>query len=90
MTIYAAIGIYFVLWWIVLFAVLPWGVRGLHEAGAVEDGNDLGAPQKPWLLRKAITTSLISALLFAAVYFFWEEALILIDRLPPPVGGAHD
>jgi predicted secreted protein len=89
-TIYAAIGIYFVLWWIVLFAVLPWGVRGLHEAGEVEDGNDPGAPQTPWLLRKAIATSLISAVLFAAVYFFWEEALVLIDRLPPPIGGARE
>ena len=29
-----AIAIYFLIWWIVLFAVLPWGVRAQGEEGA--------------------------------------------------------
>ena len=31
----SALAIYFVLWWIVLFAVLPFGVRNQDEAGDV-------------------------------------------------------
>ena len=39
-----AVAIYFVLWWIVLFAVLPWGVESQEEAGEVSPGSDPGAP----------------------------------------------
>ncbi len=39
-----AIAIYFVIWWIVLFAVLPWGVRSQEESGSVSPGTDPGAP----------------------------------------------
>ena len=49
----SAIAIYFITWWICLFAVLPWGVRNAHEAGeGVEPGNEAGAPVDPfWILR---------------------------------------
>ena len=40
-----AIAIYFLIWWIVLFAVLPWGVRAQGEEGA--PGTDPGAPRVP-------------------------------------------
>jgi len=29
------IAIYFIIWWVVLFAVLPWGVRSQEESGEV-------------------------------------------------------
>ena len=45
MKIGSMIAIYFVIWWTVLFAVLPFGVRNSHEAGEqVKIGNDAGAP----------------------------------------------
>ena len=38
-------AIYFIMWWIVLFAVLPWGVRSQTEHGEeVPPGTDPGAP----------------------------------------------
>ena len=40
-------AIYFVIWWIVLFAVLPWGVRSQHESGDSAPGTDPGAPAMP-------------------------------------------
>ena len=42
-----AIAIYFLIWWVVLFAVLPWGVRSQEEAGEVVPGTDPGAPAAP-------------------------------------------
>jgi len=40
-----AAAIYFVIWWLVLFTVLPFGVRNAAETGeVVEAGNDPGAP----------------------------------------------
>ena len=33
------IAIYFLIWWIALFAVLPWGVRSQDESGEVDAGH---------------------------------------------------
>lgn len=63
------VAIYFVVWWIVLFAVLPFGVRGQHEDGEVTYGTDPGAPIKAHLWQKALATTLISAVL--TVLIFW-------------------
>ena len=43
-TISTAFAIYFVLWWIVLFLTLPFGVRSQHEDGEGAPGTDPGAP----------------------------------------------
>jgi predicted secreted protein len=84
MSISAALGIYFVIWWTVLFAVLPWGVRSQHEAETMEAGTDPGAPQRPLLVQKAIATTLISAGVFAVVYVAWTSGAIPFERIPLP------
>ncbi len=55
-----ALAIYVICWWITLFAVLPIGVRGVHEAPDAPAGHDRGAPQTPDLKRKALWTSAIA------------------------------
>ncbi|HEY7458576.1 MAG TPA: DUF1467 family protein [Xanthobacteraceae bacterium] len=84
MSISAALGIYFVIWWTVLFAVLPWGVKSQHEADSFEPGTDPGAPQRPLLLQKAIATTVISAIVFAIVYVLWTSGAIPFERIPLP------
>ena len=32
MPVFTAVAVFFLIWWVVLFAVLPFGVRGQHEA----------------------------------------------------------
>ena len=56
MGIATAIAIYFLIWWIMLFAVLPWGVRAQGEEGA--PGTDPGAPTVPRLKAKLIWTTI--------------------------------
>jgi predicted secreted protein len=69
MKLASAIAIYFVIWWTVLFAVLPFGVRNSHEAGeTVQEGNEAGAPVAHGLVRKFIITTLISFVVFAVLY----------------------
>ena len=68
-----AIAVFFTIWWVVLFAVLPIGVKSPHEAGDEADlpsGVDPGAPIAPMLGPKAGWTTLISAVLFAALYAY--------------------
>jgi predicted secreted protein len=81
MPVTTAIAIFFLIWWVVLFAVLPWGVRSQHEGGEVTPGTDPGAPALPNLWRKLVWTTLVSAALFAACYVVYVERLVTLDRL---------
>jgi predicted secreted protein len=71
MTIASALAVYFVIWWTVLFAVLPFGVRSQVETGDVVEGTEPGAPSLPGLRRKAVITSLIAAVVFVFVWYGW-------------------
>ncbi len=55
------IALYFVIWWITLFAVLPFGVRSQAETDEVTAGTEPGAPAAPALREKAIWTTLVAA-----------------------------
>lgn len=65
-----AVAIFFTMWWIVLFAVLPFGIRSQEEAGAVAPGSEPGAPQAPLILRKAMWTTGITAVVFIGLMIF--------------------
>ncbi len=77
------IAIYFVLWWLVLFAVLPFGVKSAHESGAIfEEGHDAGAPLQAQMFRKALVTTLISGLLFLGLWWLVTSGVIGLDDIP--------
>jgi predicted secreted protein len=77
------ISIYFVTWWIVLFAILPIGVRGASETGApVPRGCERGAPVNPNLKRKFLTTTWTSALLVGALWLAFFFNLVHVPQLP--------
>lgn len=65
------LALYFVIWWILLFAVLPFGVRSQVESGDVVKGSEPGAPALPALREKAIWTTFVSSvvLVVAAAVF---------------------
>jgi predicted secreted protein len=62
-----AIAIFVTTWFVVLFAVLPFGVRSQHEAGDYVEGTDPGAPVAPKLWVKAFWTTVLTALVFGVV-----------------------
>lgn len=84
MPITTALAIFFLIWWVVLFAVLPWGVRSQQEGGEVAPGTDPGAPAMPKLGRKLVWTTLVSAVLFAGCYVIYVERLVTIEALMAP------
>ena len=61
--------VYLVIWWIILFAVLPLGVRRIENPGR---GQDRGAPENPQLVRKAIITTAVAAVLWLGFYFLHQ------------------
>jgi predicted secreted protein len=79
------ISVYFVIWWTVLFGVLPWGSRSHHEAGIeVPGGGDPASPVNPNLKKKFITTTWVSAICLVVLIVVLEFHLI---HLPPIPGG---
>ena len=69
-----AAAIFITIWFVVLFAVLPFGIRSQQEVGELTPGTDPGAPIAPKLLAKFAWTTLISAAVFAAVAAFAKYA----------------
>jgi predicted secreted protein len=79
----STIAIYFIIWWLTLFAVLPWGVRNAHEEGIeVEPGHETGAPVKARILIKFAATTVIATMVFAFVYWLLTAGPISIDDIP--------
>ena len=65
MSITTFLAIYFIIWWVVLFAVLPLGVRSQAESGEVTPGTDPGAPATHLVWRKLMWTTVIATAVFA-------------------------
>jgi predicted secreted protein len=79
----SAVAIYFIIWWLVLFAVLPFGVRNAAETGeAVEGGNDEGAPVVHGLKWKAGVTTIITTVVFVVVYWLLVTDVLSKVDLP--------
>lgn len=70
----AAFAVYFVIWWVVLFCVLPLNIQSQSEKGDITAGTEPGAPVSPQLARKAAITSVVALLVFAVVYVLWVWA----------------
>ena len=66
---FTAAVLYVLIWWTVLFAVLPFGTRPVAEADDLTGWR--GAPSRPLMGRKLIATTIVSTLL-------WAIALVII------------
>lgn len=76
-----ALAIYFLIWWVCLFAVLPWGVRSQQESGDYAQGTDPGAPaiHRVWI--KLFATTIIASVLFGVLAFVYLNDLVSLDAL---------
>ena len=78
-----SIAVYVVIWWVVLFAMLPIGVRTAEEAGEETlPGNVESAPRVPNLLPKIVATTIVSSLVFAVVSLIVVHRVITLDDIP--------
>lgn len=93
MQLVSGLAVYFIMWWMILFLVLPWGAVSSHELGReVEPGTMKAAPVKPRILLKFGITTLLAAVAFAIFYVVTTNNLISLDDIPfmpnfRPVGG---
>ena len=83
MTLATGIAIFLTIWWTALFVILPLGTKTYAEMGIeVKDGGDPGAPVNPNLKRKFITTTWVTALLWAVLWLVLQFGLITLPQMP--------
>jgi len=73
MSLLAAFFTYLIIWWTVLFAVLPWGNRQPEE---YETGMAPGAPVNPNIKKKLIATTIVSFIVLGIVHACIEMNVI--------------
>ncbi len=78
---YSYAAIFFVLWWIVLFAVLPFGVRSQPEEETLL-GTDRGAPSRFRFGRKMLATTVVTIAIFAVYYVLTAVFGLSFDDIP--------
>ena len=86
MSVTTAIAIYFLIWWVVLFAVLPFGVHSQEEQGEIAAGTDPGAPAVPRLLAKLAWTTLVATIVFGICSVLYLKGLITLASLSGTLG----
>jgi predicted secreted protein len=85
MSWFTGIVVYVLVWWTALFMVLPFGARPRAEADA--DTGWRGAPARPFMARRLLATTILSALIWLVIYagvesgwFSFRDGLL---ALPP-------
>ena len=77
-----SIIIYVMIWWIVFFSVLPFGIESNKEVFKESlEGSDAGAPKKPNIAKKFIITTIITSILFTMIYYLVSNNFINLRNL---------
>jgi predicted secreted protein len=82
---FSAFVVFLIIWWVVLFMVLPIGVRGQAEDNDIAPGSEPGAPTKANMLWKVKITTLIAFILWVCVCSVIIFELIDLERLIGPI-----
>ncbi len=63
-----------IIWWVVLFAVLPWGVRPVENP---EPGHEPSAPERPMIGRKVLVTTGITAVIWGILFYLITNDILV-------------
>ncbi|WP_341760142.1 DUF1467 family protein [Candidatus Endowatersipora endosymbiont of Watersipora subatra] len=74
MNIVTGIAIYFIIWWLLLFIILPFRASSQLKQGHVVRGTDPAAPVNPQILKRILCNTIVSGFIFflywLVVYYF--------------------
>jgi predicted secreted protein len=83
------IAIYFLIWWITLFAVLPFGVRSQHEGEEYTEGTDPGAPIAARIGIKLLWTTAVASVVFGLLAVAYKSGVIDLGAFMVWLRPAH-
>ena len=81
MPVATAFAIFFLIWWVVLFAVLPWGITSQHEGQEIAPGTDPGAPSKAKIGWKLVWTTLVALAIYAVCAVIYAQHWVTVGGL---------
>jgi len=84
----SAAAVFFIIWWTVLFAALPIGLKTQDDDRAVTLGTEASAPRGPHMLRAVIRTTIISVIICGLFYYLTKVLGFSFDDFPnflPPL-----
>ncbi len=84
MSLSLGIALYFIIWWVVLFAVLPFGLKTQDESGAVVPGTPGSAPARSRMIRVFAINTVVAALVFIVVWAAITFELVSLVTATPP------
>ncbi|HET9536070.1 MAG TPA: DUF1467 family protein [Mesorhizobium sp.] len=76
------VAIFFIIWWTVLFAALPFGLKTQDDDGDVTLGTTSSAPRGPHILRAMLRTTVVALLIFGVFYVATKGLGYSIDDIP--------
>lgn len=82
MTWVSVAAVYFILWWLVLFAMLPFGLRTQDDDEEVTLGTVPSAPKGPHMLRAFVRTTIVSAAILGSFYLVTKGLGYSFDDIP--------
>ena len=65
MTLFSGILVYLLIWWVVIFCVLPLNIQTVNKP---KDGSMPGAPVNAGIKRKLILTTVIACAVWVVIY----------------------
>ena len=81
MSITGGIIIYVNLWMIILFMVLPFGIKNQVDSASYQKGTDPGAPVESKMKKKILITTLIATVIFSFIFALDKLDLFYIRKL---------
>jgi predicted secreted protein len=70
---------FFILWWLMFFIALPFGIRSHHEQGDVIRGTEPGAPVQHGLVRKIVLAAAAAAAVTVLI-----QVVLALGIIPSP------
>ena len=81
MSLTGSFVVFVILWWLILFMILPRDINSQKDKDFVVLGTDPGAPSNPNIVKKLIITTTITSILFAIIYFLNYFDILNIRRI---------
>ena len=82
MQLFSYFAVYFIVWWMTLFAVLPFGLKTQAEAEEVVPGTVESAPARFRGGRVVLMTTIVSAIVYGVWYILSVRLGYGIDSIP--------
>lgn len=78
----SGVAVFFIIWWTVLFAALPFGLKTQDDNEDVTLGTVSSAPGRPHMLKAVIRTTIISLIIFGGLYYVTRVLGLGFDDIP--------